>query len=294
LDNSSVPNLTAVTFQDTTQLIEHPGNSFSLGSPGLPTKSRFLENAKRIHPYVPMNFQRQPGILRTKIKLKETPMTQKTAMIISAVLTAFLLVLGGAIATRVSQPETVAVAAPAATTAAPAVAPTTAPDVVASAQAQVDQVQALMLEREAAYRKLVDQANEQLKQAYQQQQATTVKTSRVAPAQAQPQAQPAAASPTAPSVSISPDAALSIASAAAGKSGLMRGPELVLYNGVVAYEILFGRGAFYVDANTGQILSNGGSGGGKPAPSGAPAPTTPPPSGGGEHGDDGGGGGHDD
>ena len=223
-------------------------------------------------------------------------MTQKAALIISAVLTAFLLVLGGAIATRVSQPETVAAAAPAATTVAPTVAPTAAPDVVASAQAQVDQVQALMLEREAAYSKLVDQANEQLKQAYQQQQALAAKTKRAAPAQSQPQAQSTVASPTAPSVSISPDAALSIATEAAGKSGLMRGPELVLFNGVVAYEILFGRGAFYIDANTGQILSNGGNGGRRPAPSGAPAsaPTTPPPSGGHDDGGHDDGGGHDD
>ncbi|HEY4721292.1 MAG TPA: PepSY domain-containing protein, partial [Anaerolineae bacterium] len=70
---------------------------------------------------------------------------------------------------------------------------------------------------------------------------------------------------------------------------LMRGPELVLYNGVVVYEVLFGRGAFYIDANTGQVLSTGGSGA-KP-PSSKPAP--PPPSGGGEHGDDDDGG-HDD
>ena len=220
-------------------------------------------------------------------------MTQKTALIISAVLTAFLLVLGGAIATRVSQPDAVAAAAPAATTAAPTVAPTTAPDAVASAQAQVDQMQALMLEREAAYRKLIDQANQQLAQAYQQQQTPITRTNRAAPAQpqAQAQTQPAAASSNAaPTVAVSPDAAQQIAINAANGSHLRRGPELVLFNGTVAYEVLFSRGAIYVDANTGQVLSIGGSGG-HPASGGASA-SAPPPSNGG-HSDDGGGG-HDD
>ena len=219
-------------------------------------------------------------------------MTQKTALIISAVLTAFLLVLGGAIATRVSQPDAVAAAAPAATTAAPTVAPTTAPDAVASAQAQVDQMQALLLEREAAYRKLVDQANQQLAQAYQQQ-AATAKPTQAAPAkkaQAPAPAPVAAAGAAAPQVAVSPDSALSIAFSVAGTSHLRRGPELVLYNGTVAYEVLFGLGAIYIDANTGQVLSRGPSGSAHSSPPNNPPPANPPPS---NHGDDGNGG-HDD
>ena len=220
-------------------------------------------------------------------------MTQKTALIISAVLTAFLLVLGGAIATRVSQPDAVAAAAPAATTAAPTVAPTTVPDTAALAQAQVDQMQALVLEREAAYRKLIDQANQQLAQAYQQQQATTAKPAQVAPAkkvQVPAPAPVAAASAAAPQVAVSPDSALSIAFSVAGTSHLRRGPELVLYNGTVAYEVLFGLGAIYIDANTGQVLSRGPSGSAHSSPPNNPPPANPPPS---NHGDDGNGG-HDD
>jgi hypothetical protein len=64
---------------------------------------------------------------------------------------------------------------------------------------------------------------------------------------------------------------------------MIRAPELVRFEGKVAYEIGFTRGVVYVDANTGAVLYNGARGGGG---SGQPTPAQPPASGGGEHEDD--------
>ncbi len=79
-------------------------------------------------------------------------MTQRVAVILSAVLTAFLLVIGGAVAARLSSNPQPAEAAPVAT-----IAPTDtpAPDINA-------QVEAIIQERETQYRALIQQANDRL------------------------------------------------------------------------------------------------------------------------------------
>ena len=207
-------------------------------------------------------------------------MTQKMAIVLAAVLTAFLLVFGGAIAARVSQADAAPKQAPAAP--APTAEPPTA-DVMAQAQALIQQ-------RDAEYRQLIDQANQRLQAVYQQQQAIAQAAQA---AQAAQVAQAASAAPTAPSsapaaqpaaptFTVSPDTAASIALQAANGATLIRAPELVRFEGQVAYEVGFTRGAVYVDANSGQVLYNGtqgGQGGGGKAS----APASQPSTGGDDH-----------
>jgi hypothetical protein len=86
-----------------------------------------------------------------------------------------------------------------------------------------------------------------------------------------------------PTITISAEAARNIALNAANLATMIRQPELVRFEGSVAYEVGFTRGVVYVDANSGAVLYNGtqsGSGGG-----GRPASPPPAPSGGneGEH-----------
>ena len=204
-------------------------------------------------------------------------MTQKMAIILAAIITAFLLVFGGAVAARVSQADAASKQA--------AVAP--APPSDAPAADVMAQAQALIQQRDAEYRQLIDQANQRLQAVYQQQQAI-VQAAQAAqaaqvekPALAAPSSAPAA-QPAAPTFAVSPDTAVSIALQAANGATLIRAPELVRFEGQVAYEVGFTRGVVYVDANSGQVLYNGtrgGQGGGGHEP----APASQPSTGGGEH-----------
>jgi uncharacterized membrane protein YkoI len=198
-------------------------------------------------------------------------MTQRMALILASVLTAFLLVLSGGVIARVSQGDvTTAAAAPVAAT--PASTDTQASDTAA-------QVQAIIQEREAAYRDLIRQANERL-QAAEQQAAAAPAAQPAAARSTAVQAKPADAASATPTYAISADAAVGIANGVVSGMAMVRGPELVLFDGHVAYEIVFKHGNVYVDANTGQVLFNGtkhgGNGGGQPAAS-------TPSSSGGEH-----------
>jgi uncharacterized membrane protein YkoI len=191
-------------------------------------------------------------------------MTQKTALVLSAVLTAFVLVLGGGLVARVSQ-----------TAAAPAAAPTAAPTVSTPAADAAAQFQGIMQQREAQYRQLIDQANQRLSDMNKQLAATQV--AQAAPARASAPAAPAPAQPAAPQITLSPDSARDIAVQAANFATMIRAPELVRFEGQVAYEVGFTRGVVYVDASTGAVLYNGthqGGGGGRGQPaSQPPAPT---------------------
>ncbi len=194
-------------------------------------------------------------------------MTQRMAFILAVVVTAFLLVLSGGVIARVSQADVQ-------TAAAVPVAPTPEPTAVTASE-MAAQVQAIIQEREAAYRDLIRQANERLQAAAQPSVAA-------APARAPiVQVKQAVAAPAAPIVAVSPDAAAGIAAGVAGgNKTIVRGPELVLFNGVVAYEVVFKHGSVYVDANSGQVLLNSTihrSGGGQTTASTAPS--------GGEHDD---------
>jgi hypothetical protein len=174
-------------------------------------------------------------------------MTQKTALILSVILTAFLLVVGGGVIARVSQPEAASVAAPA-----PIVAPAAAPasDVTA-------QVQELVAQREAQYRQLIDQANQRLADMNQQLAAVQVAQAVPAPARVAAPAAPAPAQPAAPQITLSPDSARDVALQAANFATMIRTPELVRFEGKVAYEIGFTRGVVYIDASSGAVLFNG-------------------------------------
>jgi hypothetical protein len=207
----------------------------------------------------------------------ENLMTQKTALILSVVLTAFLLVVGGGVIARVSQPEAAVAAMP---TAAPTAAPTaSAPTVDVTAQ-----VQELMQQREAQYRQLIDQANQRLADMNQQLAAVQVaQTAPAAPARARTSAAPAPtpAQPAAPQITLSPDSARDIAVRASNFATMIRTPELVRFEGKVAYEVGFTRGVVYVDANSGAVLFNGAQGGGNGG-NGGGQPAVQPPAPGGE------------
>jgi hypothetical protein len=167
-------------------------------------------------------------------------MTQKTALILSAVLTAFVLVVGGGVIARVSQPE-----------AASAAAPLMAPAITTPNTDLTAQVQELMQQREAQYRQLIDQANQRL-QAMNQQLANA-QVAQAAPAPAAPVSARSAVAQFA----ISTGQATNIAVEAANGLTMIRSAELVRFEGKVAYEVGFTRGAIYVDANSGTVLFNG-------------------------------------
>ncbi len=189
-------------------------------------------------------------------------MTQKTALILSVVLTAFVLVLGVGLAARVSQPAAPVEAAPVSAPAAPA------PAATIDVNAQVEQ---LLQQREAQYRQLIEEANQRLQQANRQLAASAAAAPAARPVQSAASTAPAAPAASAaqavqPTASLSTEAAQNIAIDASGGATMIRGPELVLFEGKVAYEVSFTRGAVYVDANDGTVLYNGTHGnGGQPS-----------------------------
>ena len=74
------------------------------------------------------------------------------------------------------------------------------------------------------------------------------------------QAQPAQAVPSAPAsqstVAITPDKAALVALSNVSGGTLLQTPELVDFEGSVAYEVLLDSGTLYIDANNGQVLYN--------------------------------------
>jgi uncharacterized membrane protein YkoI len=147
-------------------------------------------------------------------------MSQRTGLIIAVILTAFVLVIGGAIVGRITQP----VKSPA----------------VTEAVQQSAAVQQLM-ERESAYQDLARQANERLQQAYTK-------------LQVQSQAQATTISPV---YVFSAEQAADIALQMAPGAVLLGIPELVNFQGVMAYQVTLNAGIVYIDANSGQVLYNG-------------------------------------
>jgi len=112
-----------------------------------------------------------------------------------------------------------------------------------------EDIVALLQAREAEYQQLLAQANAQLEQAYMQQTA-----------------QP---SPTAePEYPVSPDQAAMIAMGKVPGATLMSTPELVNFQGTIAYEVALNRGKVYVDATTAAVLYNGAAAGSQVVQSG--------------------------
>lgn len=101
------------------------------------------------------------------------------------------------------------------------------------------EIRAQITAREAQYIELINQANAQLLQAQQG------------------QAEPVVAEDSAASV-FSPEQAAQTADAAANSGAIRMGdPELVNFEGTVAYEVPYDFGNIYVNATTGEVIFNG-------------------------------------
>jgi len=205
-------------------------------------------------------------------------MTQRTMLILAAALSVCVMaLLGGLVTHLAAQPI-----------APPTPEPTIAMVSTPAPQAGLDPtaVQVLVAERDQSYQQLIreanerlEQANAQLEQSYQQQRSLAVQLNQAYERQAsaqqaghtkpeiqlqaqsdlalQPTAVPAPTAPPAPAYAVSPDMAATIAMNAAPGASLTRQPELVDFQGTVAYEVTLDRGVVYVAANNGQVLYNG-------------------------------------
>jgi hypothetical protein len=178
-------------------------------------------------------------------------MSQRSALILSAALTAFVLFIAGAVIGRFSRAEVATVEA--AVTASPEAEVSSEPPAAADLQELTSQEAQMYLDREAAYRELVRQANERLQAAYAQ-----LQTQAIAPAAA-----------TAPAL-IAPDLAASIALQAAPGAALLTPPVLTTFQNLPAYQVALTTGVVMIDAQSGKILfigaptinANTGPGGG--------------------------------
>ncbi|MCS6938520.1 MAG: PepSY domain-containing protein [Roseiflexaceae bacterium] len=167
-------------------------------------------------------------------------MKQSTLLGIAAALTAFVLVVVGALAGRLTQ--TSAAATPT------VVEATTAPtDAVVALDPTVE---ALIREREAAYQRALAEANRQLAEANRR----LEEASRQG---AQSQSSASLVSPqNTPAYPISAEQAQTIALNLAQGAAPVKPAELVIYRGAPAYEVVFAAGAVYVDAQNGAVLAN--------------------------------------
>jgi len=146
-------------------------------------------------------------------------MSQKTMIVLAASVTAFVLVMAGGVFARVSEAGA-------------------APDAPAAVNPAVAD---LWNQREAAYRELIQQANQRLQSV------------------SAPGMNAQAAAPEAPAftASVSPDLAVYLALTAAPGASLKRAPELVSFQGTPAYEVSTSHGLVYIGAMNGAILYNG-------------------------------------
>jgi hypothetical protein len=144
-------------------------------------------------------------------------MAQRIALFISVGITAFVLIIVGAAIGMAGQAQTTG-------------SPTLDPQLLAQLQT-----------REAAYQALIAEANAQ--------------TQALEPTPL-PSVTPTL-EPTDVVYPISPELAAALALSVAPNAYLMRPPVLVLYGGVVAYEVTLNTGRVYVAANSGAILWNG-------------------------------------
>lgn len=156
-------------------------------------------------------------------------MNQRRLLAIAAALTAFLLVVTGALAARLVQPE-----APAAAVVAPAA--TTANDTASLDPA----IEALIRERESAYQKALAEANQRLQEANRQ--------------LAQLQGAGATTAATTPNYVVSAEEAVQIATTYRG-GGTVRTVEQEQAQGILIYDVQFTDGAdVYVDATSGNVV----------------------------------------
>lgn len=149
-------------------------------------------------------------------------MKQKYVLTLAAGITAFVLLTAGAIIGKAAQPDSV----------------TLTPDVM--------EVQNLYAQREAEYQARLDEANKALQDAYAQLEAASANND---PSQSavSDSAQPR----------LSPRDALLVTAIVAPNGRVLQQPELVNYQGTVAYEVSLDLGVLYIDANDGTVLYNG-------------------------------------
>lgn len=167
-------------------------------------------------------------------------MKQSTLLGIAAALTAFVLVLVGALAGQLTQTSAVATPTAVEATAAP----------TDTAVALDPAVEAVIREREAAYQQALTEANRQIAEANRR----LEEANRQIAQQAAPQA--AAPQQSAPTYPVSAEQAQAIAQNLAQGATLIKPAELVLYQGAPTYEVIFDIGAVYVDARNGTVLAN--------------------------------------
>lgn len=148
-------------------------------------------------------------------------MKQKYVVILATAITAFILVAVGAIIGQAAQSQSV----------------TLTPEVT--------EVQDLYAQREAEYQARLAEANLALEEAYARLEAVSVENTPT----------PTAAVETV-QASLSPQDAMLIASILLPNGKIQRIPELVDYQGTVAYEVVLANGLLYIDANTGRVLYN--------------------------------------
>ena len=151
-------------------------------------------------------------------------MSHKTVLAIAAALTAFVLVVGGAVVGGVAYSRQ-----------------------TATANSTVD-VNALVLEREAQYRALIDQANAQLADAYRSNSQSLT-------------SQDAMLQTTTEQIStwITPEEAMSAAVISIPGAQVLQFPELVDFQGTVAYEVHLDSGTVYINASNGALIYDGTS-----------------------------------
>lgn len=163
-------------------------------------------------------------------------MSQRTTLLFSAALTAFVLIVIGALAAGVGGSGTAPVSEAA------------APD-TAAYQRQLDQANARL-----------EQANRQLQDAYRRQQELARQLQAQQTQPAQQSAPDQAAQPPADAVgqgaTLTPAQAAEAARQTAPGATLLAAPELVDLQGTLAYEVRLDQGLIYVDAASGQILSS--------------------------------------
>lgn len=155
-------------------------------------------------------------------------MTQRTALIAAAAITAFILIVIGGIVGRMSGQ---------------AVGDAGASDPLANAQASTGDREAAYQQALAEANQRIEQANAQLEEAYRAQQDLSAQLAEQA-------------APGAGAYAITGEQAGQIAMEAIPGAQLARQPELVSYQGTPAYEVVLDLGTVYVDADRGQVLSN--------------------------------------
>ena len=162
-------------------------------------------------------------------------MNRRTALILSAGITGFLMMsMAGIVATTTANAADI--------TANQAVV-TEVPAIAVSAVAE-DETAA---QREADYRELIDEANQRIQQANAQIEKLKIQLQQARSANA-------AQTDQNTQYKVSPDVAAQFVLSVASGASLQADPELVDLNGRVAYEVVLDVGTVYVDANTGRVL----------------------------------------